>query len=359
MRALGASRTSLVPGGVLAGPWVRNDLWRRARAVPSLDLRFADNKSLTDAVTGASLVTFTRSSSGTYVGSDGVLQTAATNAPRFDHNPTTGESLGLLVEEQRTNLLLNSGTLSTQSVTVTAVAHTLSFTGTGTITLTGTSTAGPLVGTGTGESNRVSLTFTPTAGSLTLTVSGTVTNAQLEIGAFRTSYIPTTAAAATRAADVASISGSNFSSWYNTTQGTVFTSQRTLATDSQQGAYWFSSPPVPGRGIAASIDARDVTQRLGLFIRDDVSTGQFSVSPLVDDQQQNIAHSWSGGTQSASLNSLLDAGSYNAIYPSISQLRIGFNEISVGSPTYLSGTIRRLTYWPARLPNETLQTITQ
>jgi hypothetical protein len=34
-----------------------------------------------------------------------VLLTAATNAPRFDHNPTTGESLGLLIEEQRTNLL--------------------------------------------------------------------------------------------------------------------------------------------------------------------------------------------------------------------------------------------------------------
>jgi hypothetical protein len=27
------------------------------------------------------------------------------SAPRFDHNPTTGESLGLLVEEQRTNML--------------------------------------------------------------------------------------------------------------------------------------------------------------------------------------------------------------------------------------------------------------
>ena len=113
MRALGASRTSLVPGGVLAGPWVRNDLWRRARAVPSLDLRFADNKSLVDAVTGASLVTFTRASSGTYTDSAGVLQTAATDVPRFDHNPTTGESLGLLVEEQRTNLLLRSEDFST------------------------------------------------------------------------------------------------------------------------------------------------------------------------------------------------------------------------------------------------------
>ena len=60
----------------------------------SLDLKFADNKSLTDAVTGASLVTFTRASNGTYTDSAGVLQTAATDVPRFDHDPTTGEAWG-------------------------------------------------------------------------------------------------------------------------------------------------------------------------------------------------------------------------------------------------------------------------
>jgi hypothetical protein len=37
-----------------------------------------------------------------------VLQTAAAGVARFDHNPITGESLGLLVEEQRTNLLTYS-----------------------------------------------------------------------------------------------------------------------------------------------------------------------------------------------------------------------------------------------------------
>jgi hypothetical protein len=76
--------------------------------------------------------------------------------------------------------------MATQSVTVTAAAHTLSFTGTGTVTLTGASTAGPLVGTGAG--NRVNLTFTPTAGSLTLTVVGSVTFAQLELGSTATAY---------------------------------------------------------------------------------------------------------------------------------------------------------------------------
>ena len=37
-----------------------------------------------------------------------VLLSAGGNQPRFDHDPTTGESLGLLIEEQRTNLLTYS-----------------------------------------------------------------------------------------------------------------------------------------------------------------------------------------------------------------------------------------------------------
>lgn len=86
----------------------------------------------------------------------------------------------------RKNKLLATATLATQSVTLTASAHTLSFKGTGTVTLSGASTAGPLVGTG--ASNRVSLTFTPTAGSVTFTVSGSVTDAQLENGSAATAY---------------------------------------------------------------------------------------------------------------------------------------------------------------------------
>jgi len=93
-----------------------------------------------------------------------------------------------------TNFLLNTATLSTQSVTVVPATYVLSFQGTGTVALSGTSTAGPLVGDGV--SNRVSLSFTPTAGSLTLTVSGSVTSAQLEFGATATTYEARTGTAA-------------------------------------------------------------------------------------------------------------------------------------------------------------------
>jgi hypothetical protein len=76
--------------------------------VPSLDQRFAQDRSLIDAVSGQQLIIFTRASDGTFVGSNGLIQTAGTNVPRFDHNPLTGECLGLLVEEQRTNSIRNN-----------------------------------------------------------------------------------------------------------------------------------------------------------------------------------------------------------------------------------------------------------
>ncbi|QBP05806.1 hypothetical protein [Synechococcus phage S-B28] len=56
-----------------------NQLWDLAGGRPSLDLPFADNKSLVDATTGANLVDFTRASSGTYVGSDGLIKTTPVN----------------------------------------------------------------------------------------------------------------------------------------------------------------------------------------------------------------------------------------------------------------------------------------
>jgi hypothetical protein len=55
-------------------------------------------------------MTFTRGSTATYVGPDGLIKEAAVNTPRYGYDPVTGEALGLLVEEQRTNFLSVSDT---------------------------------------------------------------------------------------------------------------------------------------------------------------------------------------------------------------------------------------------------------
>ena len=57
--------------------------------------------------------TFTRPSIGTFVDDNGSIQTASADEPRFDHDPATGESLGLLIEESRTNSQTYSNSFST------------------------------------------------------------------------------------------------------------------------------------------------------------------------------------------------------------------------------------------------------
>jgi hypothetical protein len=137
-----------------------------------LTTMFTDTAGTTPATVG-SAVALLLDKSG-----NGINATQATLAAR--------PILGRVPSVGRRNILVGTATLATQTRVVTAAQHTLSFRGTGTVTLTGASTSGPLVGTGADDI--VSLTFTPTAGNLTLTVLGTVNDAQLELGAVRTAY---------------------------------------------------------------------------------------------------------------------------------------------------------------------------
>ena len=75
---------------------VRHDI------TPTLNLDFANSKELD------SRITFYRKSVATYYDSKGILRYANYNEPRFDHDPITGESKGLLIEESRRNLVLLS-----------------------------------------------------------------------------------------------------------------------------------------------------------------------------------------------------------------------------------------------------------
>lgn len=87
--AASAASSSAVALGVSTG---RNSI------SPSILLDFANTQQLD------SRLVFTRASTATYFDRTGVLRTAPANVPRFDFEPETGESLGLLIEESRTNL---------------------------------------------------------------------------------------------------------------------------------------------------------------------------------------------------------------------------------------------------------------
>jgi hypothetical protein len=69
---------------------------------PSLNLNFVRNNRLDPRLT------YSRASSGTYVGSDGYIKTAAIDEPRFEYDPVSLAPRGLLLEGPRTNLVLYS-----------------------------------------------------------------------------------------------------------------------------------------------------------------------------------------------------------------------------------------------------------
>ena len=443
-RLLVAQRALTVPG------WAKDALWRRAQAIPSLDLRFADNKSLTDAVTGSSLVTFTRASSGTFVGSDGLIATASNDAPRFDHNPATGESLGLLVEEARTNSIRNNtmvgavagtpGTLPTNWVQSIAAGLTRQIVATGTVNgidyieirISGTTadTVGWSLGfdantsvaassgqawttsmyvavVGGSTANMTSTTIRvvergaagvyitesgsswgaapstltpasrfsatrPSMGASTQFVSSNIYfNAisgvaiditlriglpQLEQGAFATSPIPTTTAAVTRSADVASITGSAFSSWYSQSEGTVFW-EAALAPGNPPAStfpgYWSLNNGTATNAIMGYAVSSTVNR---LFVREsgtvtaDISFPAFTAAATSKSAGAYKVNDAAGTTNGGTIGT-----DSSVTLPTPDRLTIGAQ--ALGSP--LNGYLRRLTYWPVRLGNNVLQQVTR
>jgi hypothetical protein len=294
-----------------------------------------------------SRITFTRTTTATVTNSSGVIQSSAINSPRFDYDPVTLQSKGLLIEEQRINLLLNSfinGTsLSTQSVTVAAVAHTISFYGTGTITLTGAAVA-TVTGTGV-YPNRQTLTFTPIAGVLVCTVSGSVQYAQLEAGAFATSFIPTAGATVTRSPDDANMTGTNYSSWYNPTAGTL-SAQFSFLSRTLTG-----TTPIVYNGSANGRWSYLSNASARMFDATNTATAGNIATPTAVNK---TASALSSAGMAISLNGAAPGTSaYVGTFGSQDALNIGN-----GAGVYINGHIRQIIYYNTRLPNTTLRVLT-
>jgi hypothetical protein len=174
------------------------------------------------------------------------------------------------------------------------------------------------------------------------------------MAAFVSSYIPTTTAAVTRSADVASISGSNFSSWYRADEGTLLGQIRSLA----------APLTAPGRPILhltdnvnSFIDIRvRPTQKAG-FVSNVAGSVQADLASVgnYSTLETKVAGAYKIDDFALVLNAETAAIDTSGNVPSgINLARIGTD----GSNSY-TGTIRRLTFWPQRLPNSTLQAVTQ
>jgi hypothetical protein len=389
-----------------------------------------------DFTTGVldSRVTITRAlNTATRVNSSGFVEIVNANLPRFDYDPATLAPKGLLIEEQRTNLVTYSqqfddaswnkgvsGSISANTVvspdgTTNADAYTwatsttdfafLSQTATATSNIANTFSVWLKRPSGSGNrtvrltvsdvttSTGVSATFTVTenwqrfeftrtsatsTGSvgvgLNTGLSGTsiaagdilhVWGAQLEAGAFATSYIPTTTTSVTRNADVVSMTGTNFSDWYNQTEGSfVFQYSRYQNTD----AFGIvletkpSSTSTANRFGAAATSTADPRFQLvpnGTSILD--TGGTFGVLPV--NTVVKGAFAYRSGDSAATRNGASPSNSATAFAtPTYTNLQIGGTDNGLyGPPTtsQLNGHIRSIRYYPQRIINAEVQSFSK
>jgi hypothetical protein len=333
-------------------------------------------------------------------------------APRFDHDPATGESLGLLIEEARTNYISNESvafsvgvnstiitpnafTAPDGSNTATRVQGTNGYVnmsqGKGSVPAGSTITASYYIysaveipacrsrvtyGSGHFDTvkpvpagkwtrfvcnakvddtgNDTTFNFRPFAAMNSFGVSPVdcyIWGFQVEVGSFPTSYIPTATSTVTRAADVAEITGTDFSSWYNQSEGTVFSGASPVP-DGERRVYVFSDGT---NNVRIGHTAQD--NGFSLFLKtNNVTTSLASnLSGLPKSLKACIAYK--SGSSSGVIDGVLKDSSTTPNVPNtINQLSLGSQNFS--SDGYLNGHISRLTYFPTRLPDATLQNIT-
>ena len=371
---------------------------------PSLNLNFARSRSLDPRIT------FTRASVGTYVGRDGLIKTAGNDEARFDHDPDTLESLGLLIEESRTNLFKNSSVPCNDGRTVTDVVNGIdlytitanvnssaynSATGSGnsgfmpvqqgveyvvsfyakrvdTNTVTCrlvNSTGGLLTGTGyvdpTSDGGRVSV-------KLTCTVSGSAQlflgmspglsvefgGLQVEAGSFPTSYIPTSGSAVTRVADAGNITGDAFSSFYNTTEGVLQTEFSRIGSVNNQMVVQLKdsdgSERIEIRGQASSDDSfrMEVIEGDATNNQEYAFSGSVVANVVGQFAKVNLAYKQNdfASTINGTIASTDNAGDVGVC----DRVGIGYANYGIG----YNGHIKNIIYYPKRLTNAQLQLLT-
>lgn len=180
--------------------------------------------------------------------------------------------------------------------------------------------------------------------------------AQFELGAFATSYIPTTSAALTRNADVATMTGTNFSDWFNASEGTLCV----------QG-YRDTATGVAGLSALRLASIDDTTATNSMFFTPTSSTApRFRVRVSGSDTAL-ISSTVSGNTVSLcgaykinnvdfASNANLGTPDTSAAIPTVTQLQFGYDPLNA---IYMSGYIQKVQYYPQHLTTAELQSFSK
>ena len=378
---------------------------------PSLRLDFANSRALDSSMK------FLRASSATYVGEDGRIRTVVENEPRFDHDPTTGESLGLLIEEERTNFFENSETVGgtatgdffrgkeihNKTVNINQLYFASDFENyniqAGDVyTLTGFIRAGSQTGnilirwidalnapvsgvnnfsytpTTDGEFVSFEFTFSQTfSGSCNCALTGSSGDdadfaiMQLEKGSFPTSYIPTNGSTAIRYADLVY---SDTSKFLSPGEGTIITkfTWLNIGTPGAYGKVLFSLNKIGGfgDGIYVSNEPSQTSTSIRILNNSNAEFSEdlFTINPnpteltiAIAYEKDNVGITKNGGSV------LVDS---SATIPTMERLVVGDNAWGLDAGSGYSNQlnpgnchIKSFIYYPKRLVNNQLRSLTQ
>lgn len=174
--------------------------------------------------------------------------------------------------------------------------------------------------------------------------------AQLEIGSLGTSYIATTSAAVLRAADVATITGSNFSGFYSQTTGTIYANGEI----SVQGTNPLVSINNNTANERIDLRAAQADANIHLNVVDggvtqaDISVSRSALTAIL------AAGAYAANDFMASYNGTNGTADTSGTLPTPDRMMIGRD----ASSNYLNGWLKRVVYWNARSSNSALVTLT-
>jgi hypothetical protein len=154
---------------------------------------------------------------------------------------------------------------------------------------------------------------------------------------------------------VASISGSNFSSWYRQDEGTVFADAASIYNG---GRYFMFDDGSLVNRWESRYSAYLATLNSWNNSVQDVGVNTLVVSGGLAFNAKIAAANKTNNAAIASNGAGAIVGTDTSCTMPANQSRLWIGSFQ-GTATYANGSIRRLTYWDQRLPNETLQAITQ
>ena len=179
------------------------------------------------------------------------------------------------------------------------------------------------------------------------TVTGTLRFScpQIEAGAFATSYIPTTTTALTRNADVAVMTGTNFSSWWTATTGSmlVCAQQKTVGGIRP----WTQFDDNTTNNI---IVLRGNTTNPELYIKATTDQTQIDAGTIAVNTSYGLTGAWNTNNCAAAINGALPVTDTSATIPTVTQSRLGCD-----GTNYLNGWLAKIMYWPQRITDAEVQ----